>query len=395
MAIYIGPSGFALVGQLQNIIAALTAAASAGVGTGVTRYTAEYDGQPQKQYLIWQTSTCIGLVGSGLVGLGLVVFHEELAGLLMKDRAFGSIFIWTAACLVLFVINTLFLSILNGLKRINLFVAINISNSLTALFITALLAYLYGIYGALVALAINQSIVFVLTIWLCRNEKWLRIDNFLAKPSNKCLSKLSKYAAMSLVTSIVGPITLIFIRNHIITNIGSIEAGYWEAITRISSIFLMMITTPLSVYYLPKLVELRERDKIIGELIDGVKIISLIVVSGALLIYVLRIWLIELLFTNNFLNMQKLFFYELIGDVFRAIAWLFSFYLISKGLARKFVIIEVTINATYFLFAIFLTNNFGLEGVVFAYAINNLMYLAILVPIVFSDINRTSEKVIR
>jgi PST family polysaccharide transporter len=58
---------------------------------------------------------------------------------------------------------------------------------------------------------------------------------------------------MAFVSSVIGPIVFLAIRNYVIQTIGLQEAGYWEAISRISSYYLLFATTILSIYFLPKL----------------------------------------------------------------------------------------------------------------------------------------------
>ena len=44
LAILVGPSGYALIGQFQNGITVMIAFSTGALGTGVTKYTAEYHG---------------------------------------------------------------------------------------------------------------------------------------------------------------------------------------------------------------------------------------------------------------------------------------------------------------------------------------------------------------
>ncbi len=65
---------------------------------------------------------------------------------------------------------------------------------------------------------------------------------------------------MTIVSIIMGPLSLLIVRNYIGDNLGWDKAGYWQGVWYISSIYLMIITTSLSVYYLPKLSELKDKN---------------------------------------------------------------------------------------------------------------------------------------
>ena len=48
-AIYIGPSGLAIVGQLQNFVRMITVFSNGGITQGIVKYTAEYQTISEKR----------------------------------------------------------------------------------------------------------------------------------------------------------------------------------------------------------------------------------------------------------------------------------------------------------------------------------------------------------
>lgn len=388
LAVAVGPSGYALIGQLQNAITALTAVASAGVGTGVTKYTAEHGDDPAAQRRIWVTACVTGLAGALILGLAVIVLHQQLAQFILKDGSYGTVFVWVGACLGLFVLNTLLLAILNGRKEIRLFVAANILNSLVALAVTGLLAYTAGLKGALIALAINQSVCCFFTIWLCRKTTWFQLDQLFGRPSGTDFRRLSHYTAMAFVTSAVGPLALIAVRNVLLHRFGAEAAGYWEALTRISNLYLMFITTPLSVYYLPRLAELKDTEGLRKEIVQGYRLLLPITIAGALSVYLLRDWIVTVLFSEAFRPMSNLFTWQLVGDVLRIMAWLLSFFLLSRTMTVAFLGTELLFNACFIAFSWLFTLHMGVQGATLAYACSYLMYIIVTAPLVAKKIRR-------
>ena len=56
MAIYVGPSGIAIVGQLQSFMTMITTLSNGAISQGVVKYTAEYTSiEKKKKYLavVW------------------------------------------------------------------------------------------------------------------------------------------------------------------------------------------------------------------------------------------------------------------------------------------------------------------------------------------------------
>src|SRR5690606_31355662 len=105
LAIYVGPSGYAAIGQFQNAVQMITTFASGAINTGVTKYTAEYHDDEHKQRLVWRTAGTIALIGSLSAGAVVAMLNQRLAVWLMGDTAYGGVFLWLSATLVLFSFN--------------------------------------------------------------------------------------------------------------------------------------------------------------------------------------------------------------------------------------------------------------------------------------------------
>src|SRR5690554_3576958 len=215
LAIYVGPAGYAALGQFQNAVQMVTTLASGAINTGVTKYTAEYHDDEAKQHAVWRTAGTISLVGSIVVAIGVITFNKPLAGWFLKDESLGSVFIWFAATLILFIFNTLLLAILNGKKEIHRYIIANIAGSLFSLAVTSVLAIQFGLLGALTALAIFPSFSFVVTLYLCYKADWFKFSYLFGGLDKKVLINLSKYTAMALTSAACVPVSHILIRTHL------------------------------------------------------------------------------------------------------------------------------------------------------------------------------------
>jgi len=387
LAQLVGPGGYALIGQFQNGLTALSALASAGVGTGVTKYTAEFAEQSPRQKLVWSTAAIAGFLGSVILASALAIFHKPISMALLKDPQYPSTILWAAACLPLIVLNILLLAILNGKKAVKRLVAANIGASVSTLITVGIGAWLLGLHGALIALAVGQSISTAVTLWLCLKTEWFRLADLWLGFDMPIAKKLANFTLMAAATSVIGPLAQVIARNSIIEQFGVVAAGHWEAVTRISGIYLMLITMPLSVYYLPRLSELHDKRALRSEILSGYKIILPIAVSCALFIYFFRDILILSLFTIEFAQMRNLFMWQLIGDVLRVAAWLLSFYLLSKTSTKQFIFLEVTFNLTFVGLVILANQRLDIEGATIAFALNS--FCALLAYAYFVNKNLT------
>lgn len=375
IAVYIGPSGLALMGQMQSFIAMMSSVASAGVNSGVVKYTAEHYENSEIKQKVWSSALKISIVLILPIAIAIIFLSEFISIKLLNTKEYSSIFVVFAISIIFFVLNGLLTSILNGQKEIKKLTLLNITSSLFGLIITIWLVTQYKLYGALMSGIISQSIVFIITLTFVVKSSWFRLSMFFGNIDKEYRNKLLKYSAMAIVSATMTPLSHMYIRDYIGTHIGWDEAGYWQAVWRISEVYLILITTTLSTYYLPKLSSIQDKSELKTELLYGYKIIMPIVIIMASGIYIFRDFIIQILFTNSFSPMAELFLYQLIGDVIKIAAWLLGSIMVAKAMTKLFIMSEIFFIWSFVGFVVLFVNVYGLIGVTIAFAVNYFMYI--------------------
>lgn len=383
LAVYVGPSGYAVIGQFQNFIQIVTSFAGGAINTAVIKYTAQYYEDENRQRAIWQTAGSIVLLFSIIIALLILILQKQLSIYIFHTDEFQSIFVWFAVFLLFFNFNALFLAILNGKKEILKLVIANIIGSLFSLAITGILAIKFGLYGALVALSIYQSTAFLVTLILCYKADWFKFKYLFGKIDPDITRKFAGFALMALTSALCVPLSQIAIRTYMTGEFGIEYAGYWEAMIRLSSAYLMLVTTTLGVYYLPRLSELSAISDIKKEVYLGYKVIFPVALIGAITVYLLRDWIIGLLFTNSFLPMRDLFLWQMIGDSLKIGSWILAYLMLSKAMTKIFIITEIVFASTLVGLTYLFTKIFGFEGVSIAYLVNYAIYWLVMGLFVF------------
>lgn len=374
LAIYVGPAGYAAIGNFQNAVQIITTFGSGAITNGVTKYTAEYGENHSEQQRLWRTAGTISILSSLVTGILIFIFRKEISIWFLKDEIFSSVFVWFSISVIFFVLNSFFLAILNGKKEIHRYIIANIGGSLFTLIVTSILAIKFGLQGALIALAIYPSFSFIVTLLLCYKTSWFKFSYLFGFPDKTITINLAKFTAMALTSAACVPISHIFIRNHLGDTLGWDAAGYWEAMWRLSSAYLMMVTTTLSLYYLPRLSELTNPQDIKQEIIQGYKIILPIAAVSGLVIFLLRDFIIGVLFTAEFSPMRSLFAWQMLGDTLKIGSWILAYLMIGKAMVKFFIITEIFFSISLYLLVLFFTSIYGLEGTTVAYAVNYAAY---------------------
>lgn len=391
IAIYVGPSGLALIGQFQNFMSILTTFASGAINGGVVKYTAEYSNDEKEKQRLWSTALRISLGSTFFIALMLIITHNYLSILFFKTDEYASIFLIFALTLVFFVLNALFLAILNGQKEIKKLIIVNIISSFVALILTGSLSYYFGLYGALVAYTTGQALVFFVTLGFVLKSQWFKAKYFTDKIDTAYLKRLGKYTAMAIISALTVPLSQMIVREYIGETISWNDAGYWEGVWRISTAYLALATTTLSIYYLPRLSELIDKKAIRKEIFYGYKIILPVAIIMAISVFLLRDFIILTLFTEDFMPMKDLFLYQLIGDIFKIASWLLGYLMVAKAMTRMFIITEIGFSLSFVFLSVIFINWYGLVGVTMAFALNYFLHLLMMI-FIFRNILRNPNE---
>jgi PST family polysaccharide transporter len=271
------------------------------------------------------------------------------------------------------------MSILNGQKEIKKYILVNIASSIFSLFFTSFLIMQLNLMGALYALVVNQSVIFFVTLVFVVKSNWFKLEYFKQGLDKESLSKLSRYSLMAITSALTVPVSHLIIREYIGENLGWDSAGYWQGIWYISTMYLMLVTTTLGVYYLPRLSEIRDNKELRKEIFTGYKIIMPIVIIASLIIFLLKEYVILIAFSKNFMPMIDLFAWQLIGDVIKIASWLLAYLMLAKAMTKIFIYTEILFSALFVLLSILFVNNFGLIGITYAFSLNYFLYLVVMI----------------
>lgn len=381
VAIYTGPAGVALVGAFTNFILIVFTFANGAINTGVVKYTAEYNGDEPRLKRLFSTAFKISIYCSAIVGILLLTFGNYLSDWVFTSNIFVAPVRVLGLTIVLYSLNSLLISILNGKSQLRSYTIVNSAATTVGLIFTIILVYYYNIQGALYSLVLAQSIVFFISVALVVKSSWFSWDYFKQQFDKVIAIKLSKYSLMAIVAAFTVPLSQIILRNMLIRKVGLDGAGYWQGMMRISDGYLMLITTSLATYYLPVLSSLKTKIQLRKEIFHVSAIVLPSVMVGGILIFLLRFLIIRLLYTSKFLSMEDLFVWQLAGDFFKVAGWLLSYIMLAKAITKIYIITEVLFTLSYIGLGYWFVELFKLQGITIAFALNNCIYFIIMMVI--------------
>ncbi|WP_370895455.1 O-antigen translocase [Chryseobacterium gossypii] len=385
LATIVGPAGIALIGQLQNFTTVLTTLGAGGINNGVVKYVAEYKEDRSILSKIlgngFRITACLSLA----IGFIIILLSGFLSKIILLDEQYSYIFILFGISLFFLSINNFFVSVLNGYQEFRKFVTVNIITSIIGLIFTISLVILLNISGALIAMVTYQSVIVFFTVFYIKKLEWFRRPYLWASWDKKIVKKYAYYSLMAIVSAIAVPLTQFVIRRFLIHEYSMTDAGYWESMNKISGLYLMLFTSTFSVYYLPKLSEIKDQLSLKSEIFKTYKIFTPVLLISLMAIFFLKDLVVSVLFTPNFAPIKKLFFWQLLGDFFKIMSWILAFVMVAKSMSKIYIFTEISFSVLQILLTYYFVDHYGLTGAVQAYFVNYFIYFWTMI-ILFKNI---------
>ncbi|MCU8044148.1 O-antigen translocase [Shewanella sp. SM68] len=380
VAIYTGPTGLAMLGQVQSMVGSLNGIINAPVGSGIIRFTAENKDRGYDACTPWwRASLQWVLVISAIIIPSGLLLAPHIANWLFEDTGLTWVVMATVCVLPLSAIGTLCNSVINGQQLFRRYVGLGMVSVLVSGGVMLAMIVLYNIQGALLAAALQSALIGVVMLIANLRQPWFKFCYWWGATDSKSREVIGAYMLMAITTALTVPISLILVRNILIDQVGWDAAGQWQAVWKISEVYLSVITIALGTYYLPKLSSLVGIDAIVAEINKTVIVIIPIVVVMALGIYIFRDLAITLLFTEEFRSARDLFAIQLSGDVLKIASWLYAYPMLSRGATKWFVCTEIIFSLSFVALTYLFVMNIGLEGAIVAYFVNYSIYFLIVI----------------
>jgi PST family polysaccharide transporter len=387
-AIYLGPAGYAIVGNLKNALQGVLGISASGFESVLIKYTSENKHDKKQLQVITISAFTLSVCISIVVGIVLFVFSNQLAISVLKDQSLAFIFKYLALLFPLISLNFLIIYIINGLQKFKLYsILITVSNILNAI-ITFLLIYYFGLSGALMASILIPALSLVVAIFI-KEVRTIFIDaiSSFKNISVGFLKSISVYLAMATYSTILISLCYLFIRNSIISSIDTDTAGLWEAMNKISSFYMIFFSSLFTLYLLPLLASNKTVKGYVEIMSTYFKYLIPFIIILFFGILIFRVLLIRLFLTNEFRTIEQFFYLQLIGDFIKIIAFSFAYQFHAKRMVASYFISDAVLYISFYVFSIYLLKYFNLQGVFYAYIVSTSLYLASVCLFVF--LNRT------
>jgi O-antigen/teichoic acid export membrane protein len=380
-AIYLGPAGVALVGQLTSFIQAVQGAIGNGAGTAVVNLTAQRRNEPVRLGVLWATALrlvlILALTSFALISTGA----RPLANWLLSDSNYWPAIVFAAFAVVMVVAETIITCALNGLKQVDLIAKTSIGSSLLEVSVFASLVYFFGLWGGLMGCAALYAAKLLVTCLVAFRSGLVRPEQLVGTYNPDTLREIARFYPMLLANSIALPLAQILVRNSVIDGLGLENAGFLQSAWRLSDMYVGVMTTALSLYFMSHYSSLSS-DGERGLILRRTALQLLVLTTGAaMVVYLLRDLIITIVLTRQFLPMGDLLPFQLVADVLKMAGYPLQMALVAQR-RMYWYIAQATGGPAIFAFltAVWMPE-FGSQAAPMAYAMS---YLFVLIGLAYA-----------
>jgi PST family polysaccharide transporter len=390
IAIFIGPAGMGIFSLLRSIYNVFLSLGSIVTGGSVVksivelRTAGDIEGLKLLQHLLVLTSIILGSLS------GLIVYCSSnfIALKIFNDISYSSNVRLMSFLLVFINLSLFWQSWLNGFREIKKIAKTRLLSNITITLVTVCIIYFLKHDGIIYAILILPLPAFFIARYLSKPLD--KPKTLLLRKSYNLISKILKLGFSLVLISLVFQGGIFLARSIITDYAGLVGTGIVFAAWSISMSYVEIFLNALGVDYYPELVECKDNNVKSNSLINSrLNFLLLIMFPLLLLLFIFSPVLITVIYSSDFNQASSILKYQLIGDVFKVITWIFGYVLIVQGYILFALFQQVIWTATYILIIKlgFVYFNLEITGIAFilSYLISSTMsYIFLLKKIGFT-----------
>lgn len=262
-------------------------------------------------------------------------------------------------------------AILTGAKALGLIARLDITTAVLGLMFVIPLVLARQVEGAVWSLATTQLAMLGAALWIWRRRPPVANAEAQQLTDAEMASHLAIYGAGTLVSMLIGRGLSMAMRREIIWLHGLEEAGLYQVAYSLTQQYLTIVLGAMSAYTFPTYRAIwRDPERLVREIRSTLRGALLVITPIIIGLLGVRTLLIRLLFSADYLPAQDLLQIQLVGDLFKIIAWCVGLPILASGRVRVHVLLDLLLSSTLLLGVWAWSQAFGRLGPPIAFATN-------------------------
>lgn len=385
VAVWGGPSAVALLGNAQNLFAALWPLSTGGTALGLVKYLAEYRLEPERQRSLISSGIVIAIPVSLCISAILISGRTQFSQLLFFSHEFEWVFILAGAGILGSTGYQLAVCWFNGQQQFASYAAISTFADLATLAIAICAAPTWDWQAAIIGLALGPPAAFVALLLVRARKLKGHSLNLLVSAKLSDGKKLGHFSIMAIASLAILHGTQLIVRNQVVATLGAHQAGIWQALWFLCDAGVGLAVAFLAPLLLPQFSSASKKEQLVRLVLHIYRIMIPLLLACSMLLYIYRRSVIALLFSQEFSEAAEAFDWLLVGGGTKLASWVLGFLLIARARINAYIGLEIIFSIAFIALTIPLAEFYGIRGVAIAYASSYLIYMALVVGYFITD----------
>ena len=379
LAVLLGPAGVGLAGLLTSIMGTASTVAGMGMSTSGVRQVAEAASRDDVARMLvvrralWFATLVLGALGALILWLVREPVAQGIFGTADKSGAVG----WLAFGVFFTVVGGSQGAMLQGMRRIADMASAGIIGSIVGTIMAVGCVLTWGVRGIVAYIIVAPLSSFVIAALFLRRIP--RVDGIAQWSEVKGeIAPLLRLGAMLMLSGLMSTVTQLLVRTIINRELGMEANGLFQAAWSISMTYIGFVLGSMAADYYPRLTAAIHDKAQANQLVNEQAHVALLL-AGPVLVGMLSLapLVINVLYAKAFFGAIDILRWQIIGDLFKIIAWPLGFIMLATGAGRMFLIAETSWNIFYLLFVWLGLKGSGLVATGVSFFVSYLILLVI------------------
>lgn len=375
-SIYLGLQGINTLENFRNFTSLSDSFSQFGLQNGIVKYSATSHSIKQDQKVI-STIFFLLLVTSFIFIFLIILNINYVKFYIFGNQSFGFLVIAYALLSPFANLQFLLLNYLQGKQGHKFVILINSIGYVLNIILSFYLIINYHLIGAMIQLIVVPIILMIISLFIIHKKVVFFNLISIHYVNFSVIKGLLVFSLMNLVSGALTPLSFIFIRYLVQSNLSADEAGVWSSIVRISVFYMTFVSSICNLYFYPKLSKTEIFSEYKAIIAEYYRKFIPIVFLGLLLCFVLQKVVILIIYTEDFLILRDYFYLQLIADFVKSLSLIFGYLLIAKKKIGQFILFEIISLGSYCLGSYIFIEYLKLDGVYYSLIGSLLIYFTV------------------
>ncbi|WP_455498857.1 O-antigen translocase [Coprobacter sp.] len=376
IAIWLGAEGVGIIGLYNTALEMITSVTGLGLRQStvrdVSKVASEKDGRKLSEIIlvVRRWSWFVGLFGAVTV----LSFSSLLSRWTFGNEQYIWGFVWLSCALLFNALSSGEQALLQGLGRMKVLAKSSVWGAVVALLLSLPMYYFWRIEGIVPSLILTALTSLFFT-WIYSRRTPVQKTELSVSETWRKGKPMARLGIYMTVSSFITTLLNYFFIAWLNSRSGTADVGYYTAGFTLVTRYVGLVFTAMGTEYYPRLAAVGDNRKLVGIQVSRQAEASLLILLPIICVFlVCQSWIIRILYTVDFLQIEGYTSWAILGVLFKAVSWTMGFVLLAKGAGRIFLFTEFLSDTTSFALNIIAYMFWGLEGIGVAYLINFFLY---------------------